>query len=206
MNNNPKLLLLSGMHGDEFEVIECVKNSISENNLKDYLYIPEVSPSAVSRRTRRNAANHDVNRQFFDPPKDEEVSALMEKVRPYHFDLCLNFHEDPDLAQTFYLYDSGLMDPDQLLKLRSSIVEAGAGLHTGADDPLDADLGLHVEKGYISTPYDTLPQNAGFSWVWFHKNGITKRDVDIEIPGRAPMDLKQKLVNVIFDTMHIFGT
>lgn len=196
---NPKLLLLSGMHGDEFEVISCVKNYLETNKdaLPEFLFIPEVSPTAVSVQQRRNAFGHDVNRQFFDPPTDSEVRSTMEILSPYHFDIALNFHEDPDLAQTFYLYDSGEIPPDKLLVLRSAVIEAGAGLHTGTDDPLDADLGLHVEKGYISTPYASLPQDAGFSWLWFAKHGITKRDIDIEIPGKAPIVLKQSLVDIL---------
>jgi predicted deacylase len=193
-----KLLILSGMHGDEFEVIDCVKKYIAEHVLSDYLYIPEVSPSAVAAQTRRNKFGSDVNRSFFDPPTDPEVKEFTEKISGKKFDQCINFHEDPDLAQTFYLYDSGQLTPEQLLTLRSSIIEAGCGLHTGTDDPLDANLDLHVEKGYISTPYETLPQDAGFSWIWLHNHIITKRDVDIEIPGKATVELKQKLVDAVF--------
>lgn len=206
MNTYPKLLILSGMHGDEFEVIGCVKDYLANHTVADHMFIPEISPSAVAAQTRRNKFGHDVNRQFFDPPEDEEVKAIMDQLLPYHFDLTMNFHEDPDLAQTFYLYDSGQLSEDSLLLLRSTIIELGVGLHTGIDDPLDADLDLQVDKGYVSTPFETLPQNAGFSWVWMHNHGITKRAVDIEIPGRAPIELKQKLVEAIFDTMHIFGT
>jgi hypothetical protein len=206
MKLHSKLLILSGMHGDESGVIDCVRTYIAEHNLPEHVYIPEVSPSAVAARTRRNRYGHDVNRSFFDPPKDPEVSEFTSGISGKYFDLCINFHEDPDLAQTFYLYDSGQLSTDQLLSLRSSVIEAGSGLHTGTDDPLDADLDLHVEKGYISTPYDSLPQDAGFSWVWFSRHGITKRDVDIEIPGKASTEMKQKLVNLIFDTMHIFGS
>lgn len=205
MKDMTKLLILSGMHGDESGVIPFVKEYISENKLPEHIYIPEVSPSAVASQTRRNKYGHDVNRQFFDPPDDREVQSFMEKILPYRFDLCINFHEDPDLATTFYLYDSGFVSDEDLIPLRSSVIEAGAGLHTGTDDPLDADLDLFVEKGYISTPYDTLPQDAGFSWIWFHEHGITDRDVDIEIPGRASPELKQKLVTAVFDTIHVFG-
>lgn len=196
----PKLLILSGMHGDEYEVIDCVKGHLEKNkdSLPNYLYVAKVSPSAVAEKKRRNIFDHDVNRQFFDPPTDPEVKSLMEILTPHHFNLSLNFHEDPDLASTFYLYDSGKLNEDQLLQLRSQIIENGAGLHTGKDDPLDTNLGFHVEKGYISTPYEVLPQNAGFSWVWFAKHGITKRSIDIEIPGKAPMDLKARLVNIVF--------
>ena len=56
MANTSTLLILSGMHGDEYEVIDCVKNYLAENTgLPHYEYISEVSPSAVSRKTRRNA-------------------------------------------------------------------------------------------------------------------------------------------------------
>jgi hypothetical protein len=198
--NYPKLLILSGMHGDEYEVINCVEKYLEENKdrLPKYLYIAEVSPSAVAEKKRRNIFGHDVNRQFFDLPTDPEVKSLMEILTPHQFTLSLNFHEDPDLTSTFYLYDSGQLTDDQLLQLRSRIIENGAGLHTGKDDPLDADLGFHIEKGYISTPYDTLPQNAGFSWIWFARHGITRRSVDIEIPGKAPATLKSALVATIF--------
>lgn len=196
----PKLLILSGMHGDEYEVIDCVKEYLKKNkeSLPNYLYVAEVSPSAVARRKRRNIFGHDVNRQFFDTPTDPEVKSLMEILTPHHFNFSLNFHEDPDLASTFYLYDSGKLSEDQLLQLRSQVIENGAGLHTGKDDPLDANLGFHVEKGYISTPYEVLPQDAGFSWIWFAKRGITKRSIDIEIPGKASTELKHSLVATIF--------
>ena len=188
------------MHGDEYGVIGCIQDYLEtqKGKLPAYLYVPEVSPSAVLQQTRRNKFGNDVNRNFFDPPQDPEIKILMEKLLPYHFSLCINFHEDPDLTSTFYLYDSGLLTPDQLLHLRSRIVEDGAGLHTGKDDPLDANLGLFVEKGYISTPYEILPQNAGFSWLWFAKHGITERDIDVEIPGKAPESLKRTLVATIF--------
>ena len=198
--NDPKLLILSGMHGDEYDVISCIKRYLEKNKdtLPNYLYVAEVSPSAVAAKQRQNIFGHDVNRQFFDPPTDPEVKSFMEILTPHHFNLSLNFHEDPDLTGTFYLYDSGQLSEDQLVQLRSQIIEHGAGLHTGKDDPLDANLGFHVEKGYISTPYEVLPADAGFSWVWFAKHGITKRSLDIEIPGKASMELKHALVAVIF--------
>lgn len=199
MSIHHKLLILSGMHGDESEVIGCVKQYLTDHPIPDSLFIPEVSPSAVTNRTRRNFLNHDVNRSFVDPPTDSEVIAFLAKLEGKTFDLCLNFHEDPDLAQTFYLYDSAQLTDAQLLKLRSTVIEAGIGLHSGTDDPLDADLGYHVEKGYISTPYSIFPQNSGFSGGWLYRHNSIKRDIVLEIPGGAPLDIKQKLVNIVFD-------
>ncbi len=204
--SEPKLLILSGVHGDEREVISCVKKYLTSHKQLQYMYIPEVSPSAVSKKTRLNAYGKDVNREFFDPPQDPEAKALMEKVSSRHFDLALDFHEDPDLEKEFYMYDSGRLPDKELALFRKKIQATGAVLLTGIDDPLDAHLGFHITEGYISTAQETLPQNAGFSATWLLTHNIVDRSFVIEIPGKASAELKQKLVDAIFDTIRLFGT
>lgn len=196
----PTLLLLSGMHGDEYGVIEHVISYVEkhESEFPDFLFIPRVSPSAIARKTRRNENNKDLNRSFIDPPIESEVHDVMDIIHEHHFTWCINFHEDPDLKRTFYLYDTDELPEPDLTALRESIKNTGAQLHTGIDDPLDANLGLQVTEGYISTPYDTMPQDVGFSWVWFYKHNLVDRSIDIEIPGQAPSELKQTLVETVF--------
>ena len=196
--DKPILLVLSGMHGDEYGVIEHVINFVEkhEQEFPDFVFIPHVSPSAVAQKTRKNELNHDINRCFFDPPMDEEVADTMAIIQQHHFSLSLNFHEDPDLKRTFYLYDTNQISAGDLSLLRNTIRATGALLHTGVDDPLDANLGLHVEEGYISTPYESMPKDAGFSWVWFDKHKLVDRSIDIEIPGGATAELKRALVDV----------
>lgn len=197
---NPRLLILSGMHGDEHEVIDVILSYVRKHarQMPPFLYIPRVSPSALARKKRRNKWGHDVNREFFDPPRDEEARRVMEILLPHRFDLTINMHEDPDFARAFYLYDSGRLSPEQLTRLRTGAVNAGAGLHTGPDDPMDTDLGYHAEKGYISSPYDFPPSQSGFAGPWFARHAISRRDIIVEIPGKARAGLKTRLVDLLF--------
>ncbi len=197
------LLVLSGMHGDEYEVIDAVATYIKQQAhiLPSLVHIPHVSPSAVSQKTRKNKWGSDVNRNFFDDTTDPEVKTVMKKVLPYHFDLCLDFHEDPDLKNEFYMYDSGLLPDKSLGVFREHIMGTGATLYSGIDDELDKTLGLHIQDGYISAP--TISTDAGFSLGWLVSHGVVTRMFTLEIPGKAPVKLKRKLVAAVFDTIVI---
>ena len=197
---NPKLLLLTGMHGDESGVIDSVTSYVEQNaeKLPDFLYIPQVSPSAVAAKTRINSFNHDVNRQFFDDPKDPEVANTITIISPHHFNLCLNFHEDPDLTREFYLYDTHLMPAQELEEYKKYILNAGAILHTGIDDAFDENLKLQVNDGYVSTPQGFFPAAAGFAGVYLIDHSIVKRFINPEIPGKGDAALKNRLVASMF--------
>jgi predicted deacylase len=197
---DPKLLILSGTHGDEYEVTEFVTNFIEKHDagLPDYLYIPEVSPSAVALKTRRNKFDRDLNRHFHNEPVDDEVKAVMAVVAPYHFSLCIAFHEDPDRTTTFYTYDSELMTEEQLMQYRDAMDISGMKLFTGIDDPADEHLSLQIEKGYISTPLDHMPVDSGFSMRWLVERGIADRVLNPEIPGKAKLPVKEKAVDGFF--------
>lgn len=196
----PRLLLLSGMHGDEYESSDCLIEYIEQHkdSLPDFLCLPRLSPSAIARKTRKNQWGRDINRQFFDNPEDEEVQAIMQILRPYQFPLSINVHEDPDRLLSFYLYDSDCLTEDQLTHLRTTISATGARLYTGIDDPEDIHLGLEVKRGYVSTPFDESHGDTGFSERWLVKRRIVKRMLVPEIPGKAPIELKKKLVEAIF--------
>ncbi len=196
----PRLLLLSGMHGDEYEVSECLRQYVETHAeaLPDFLFIPQISPSAIHQKTRLNILGHDANRSFFDPPVDPEVKDVMDIISPYHFDLCLDFHEDSDLKTATYMYDSGQLSEGELSRFRTYIKEIGLTTHTGIDDPLDANLGLHVQDGYISTPIHSFPASAGFSGEWLLDHTIAKRMFTLEIPMHAPINIKHMLVTQIF--------
>ena len=202
-SSDPKLLLLSGMHGDEYEIISCVLAYIKNHDaiLDDYLFIPEVSPSAVAQRTRKNAWGHDTNRSFFVPAIDPEVAAFMKIVSDFHFDVCIDFHEDADRTKGCYLYDSDVFSAQQLTHLRAAITKTGASLYTGIDDPADANLGWHIRDGYISMPLKSIPPIAGFSGRWLLEKNIVKRAFTVEMPGQALPFLKQKLVEAIITAL-----
>lgn len=201
----PKLLILSGTHGDEPEVDTCVTRYIDTHQaeLPDYVYIPKLSPSAAELKTRRNKYGNDLNREFIHNPTDPEVIVAMKILEPFSFSLCIAFHEDPDRRTSFYMYDTDHMSDDLLLTYQNTIIKAGVKLFTGIDDPADNKLALHVEKGYIHTPM-IGSEGTGFSMRWLITNHKAKRVFNPEIPGRASIDLKQRLVDSIFEYSKIF--
>ncbi len=197
---HPTLMIWSGTHGDETEVTGCVTAYIDnhQKNLPDYLYIPEVSPSAVEQKTRRNKHDRDLNRHFHDDTVDDEAKAIMEIVSEFSVPLGITFHEDPDRRTSFYMYDSSVMTDVELEHYRDIMTETGAKLYTGIDDETDANLGLHVEKGYISTTIDPHEKEMGYSMNWLVEHNVAKRIFIPEIPGKGEMPLKHSIVDGVF--------
>lgn len=199
--NHPKLLVISGMHGDEFSSINLIQTYLQENdtNLPDYLYIPEFSPSAVYNKTRKNNQGVDINRSFFETSQEQEVQDNISLLSNRHFDLCLDFHEDTCFAKEYYVYDSKQMNVHDQEILRSEIIKCGAAPYVGVDDPDDPTLRYQVSAGYTSTPLSTLDPRSGFFWTWALKKEVIKRIFDIEIPTQGEITLKKKLIKMSFD-------
>lgn len=197
--DHPSLLIMSGTHGDEYEVIGPLAQIINTyaQQLPDYIYIPEVSPSAVALKTRKNAAGRDTNRSFTESTKDIEAKYTMDIVRPHVFDACFSFHEDPDQTD-FYIYDNQKLEETALQKLRNHITQYGISLYTGIDDPLDTTLGHMITDGYASLPADPKKLLHGDFWEWSQHHGVVKRILFPEIPGRLPITNKEFLIKTIF--------
>ena len=120
----------SGTHGDgNSEVTDCVTRYIDthQSELPDYVYIPELSPTAVKLK-RRNLFGHDLNREFIHEPIDPEVITAMKILDPFTFSLCIAFHEDPDRRTSFYMYDSHILRDTELLEYRQLITQTDAKL------------------------------------------------------------------------------
>ncbi len=200
---SPRILLFSGMHGDEYESGTLLRAYLKKNSaaLPDFLYIPCVSPSAVASKTRKNMYGHDINRQFTENTTDEEARTVMSLLRPFHFDLCIDVHEDPDRTMGFYLYDSEHMSESELYAYREAVHTTDARLYTGVDDMDDEHLNLHVEKGYVSLGYDQSVETAGFSSRWLYEKNICKRTFTLEVPGKAPRELKESLIRVVISVL-----
>ncbi len=199
----PTVLILSGMHGDEFGVIEVVRNYLvaNANILPNFLYIPAVSPSAVRLRTRVNERGLDLNRSFKDSIVDHEIDAIKKLLMPHRFQLCLDFHEDLEQVNEFYMYDSAKLPADNLEKLRDNLLITGVELYSGPDDPHDSTLSNHIERGYLSLPFSEHKGESGFFGTWANRAGIIEREVTLEVPGQVAGELKSKLVEVLFGSI-----
>lgn len=200
---NPSLLIVSGVHGDEFGVINSVRASIRRYliRLPDFLFIPEMSPSAVLLGTRKNKEGLDLNRSFFDNSTSEEVRAIIEIIKNFHFNICFSFHEDLELAE-FYLYDAfdkNLEGSKLLRQLQREIKSLGVSLLNGVDDPDDPVLGDKFVGGYRFYPAEKRITNKfGFFSDWCFINRVIERYINPEIPGQLTQDKKDKLVDFIF--------
>ncbi len=195
----PRVLLFSGMHGDEYESGRLLEEYLKENyqTLPHFLYVPQVSPSAVASSTRKNKYGNDINRQFLPTTSDPEAKAVMSLLSAFHFDVCIDVHEDPDRTLGFYLYDTEHMNDGELANYRAAVHATGARLYTGVDDVDDENLNLNVEKGYVSLGFEKTQQVSGFSSRWLYDKSISRRSFTLEIPGRGSLLLKRSLLHTV---------
>lgn len=196
---SPRVLLLSGMHGDEYESGALLEHYLRTyaSSLPSFLYIPQVSPSAVEVKKRKNRYGNDINRQFVRGSKDPEALSVMSLVSQYRFSLCVDVHEDPDRTLGFYLYDSEQMTINELERYRELVQQTDARLYSGVDDVDDEHLNLLVEKGYVSLGFEKTAGTAGFLSKWLYDERRANRSFTLEIPGKAGRTVKQQLISSV---------
>lgn len=196
--DNPKLLIHSGTHGDEFDVVEFVKKAVEkyEDMLPDFVFVPVVSPSAVNLRTRFNKNGHDLNRTFFDDSEDLEVMSNIEIIGDNKFELFVSFHEDFEFFD-YYIYDEGFSNKStpRVLKNNKNIHDLGINLFSGVDDPI---LNTEFVDGYKKFDLDKNVKNNGMITTWMLSTGRVIDTLTPEIPMRIDLSLKEKIVDTFF--------
>lgn len=198
----PKLLIHSGTHGDEFEVIDLVQSALKkyESRLPDFLFVPKVSPSAVKLKTRFTANGHDINRNFFSDSDDREVVENIKLLKGYKFDLMVSFHEDP-VSDEFYIYEQSFTPGDnkKIIDFNLQLKAHGIRLLNGIDDLDDPSLGYQFVEGYRKFVAKKDEKNTGgHSTTWALTQGITKEALTPEIPGKLSLDKKELIVDNFF--------
>jgi len=178
--NNPELLILSGIHGDEFHILPYVKAVVEELEVKlpDFVFVPEVSPSAVKLKTRLNGYGNDINRHF-GALQDPEAVALRELLSKHTFRTRISFHEDLEFHQEFYIYDSASLPQSDLERIRAQVSALGVTLRNGPDEE---GLDFDVVDGYI----ENAAQKYGTSLFiedWVPEGAKIPRSFTFEIPN-----------------------
>lgn len=198
---NPKLLIHTGTHGDEFEVIDLVKNAISkyEHLLPDFMFVPYVSPSAVKNKIRFNSSGLDTNRIFFSDTDEVEVMENIRILESHNFDLLVSFHEDP-VGEEYYIYDTGISgDENSVIKNHNLFLRSqGIKLLNGDDDTHDLSLGYTFKDGYRKLTESTGLNNNGMIAVWALSENKAKVCLEPEIPGMLSLSLKEFIVDSFF--------
>lgn len=202
--DHPQLLLTSGMHGDEIQTARVLKKYIELNyqKLPSFIYIPIISKSACAIGSRRNENRKDLNRNFINGTSEKEALAVMKIVSGHKFDLAIDFHEDRDRTTSFYLYDNcGRIEAAAWKRMTQKMAKIGVTMYEGWDDPEDPDLGHRVKQGYLPVTIDQLKPDMGFMSGWLIRNGASPRVIDPEVPGKASLETKKKIVETLLEEL-----
>lgn len=199
--DRPILLLHAGTHGDEHEVIDIVTKTILkyESQLPSFIYVPHVSPSAVSQKTRHNSAGFDSNRIFLDDTDEAEIKWNQEVMRMSIFDLAVSFHEDPEY-KTYYIYDDGVdhSKSDLILAHNDYLTKNGIDLLNGPDDIHDASVTPEIfTNGYKKFDF-VAGDDTGEILSWGMNKGIIKHALIPETPGNIDMAAKELIIDGFF--------
>jgi hypothetical protein len=196
--DKPKILIHCGTHGDEGDVTQYVVKALKkyEKALPPFLFIPEVSPTAIDSCLRNNAFGNDMNRKFFSDSLDQEVKINIEVIKDKKFDLFLSFHEDPH-GPDYYLYDVGYRKTEnEIAKKHNQLLKSrGIGLLNGVDDSEDEDLGFVFEEGYNKMVFQQSDKDDGTISAWVLNRHIAEEYLLPEIPGKAGSETKEFIVD-----------
>lgn len=199
--DNPKLLIHSGTHGDEYEVTDFVTEAILkyEKQLPSFIYVPAVSPSAVERKTRRNENGNDMNRSFFSDSSDPEVQTNIKIINGHKFDMFVSFHEDWEFSD-YYVYDWGYgrEENELVLKHNQLLKSKGIGLFNGIDDPRDLSLGYKFVDGYNKFAHIQKDTDDGIISDWILNRKISKEYLLPETPQKLGRESKRTIVDTFF--------
>lgn len=199
--SDPKLLFHSGTHGDEFDVVDCVKNSLLRyiDKLPSFIFVPYVSPSAIKNKTRNNKNGLDLNRSFFRSSDDLEIKENINILEGCNFNLFVSFHEDP-MSDQYYIYDESGDDElsSKIVKHNGFIEQKGISLLNGFDDPDDPHLGHKFVEGYAKFDHSQNNKADGTVTMWLYSEKRVKSILVPEIPGKINLGKKAMLVDSIF--------
>lgn len=199
--HHPRLLLHAGTHGDEHEVIDIVTANITkyEDLLPDFIYVPHVSPSAVSQKTRHNHKGLDTNRIFHDATEEDEIHWNQAIMIMGHYDLAVSFHEDPQY-KTYYIYDEGEDEgrADLILAHNEHLASTGIELLNGLDDATDPALGSYFANGYKKFHFNQ-GKYSGDVLNWGMNKGLIKHSLIPETPGLCTLAEKKLIIDSFFE-------
>lgn len=201
--DQPKWLIHTGTHGDEAGVIGSVEKYLESHwdEMPDFVWVREVSPSAVELGTRKNKYGHDLNRMFKGQPEaitDPEARANLALLDGWQFEVFISVHEDPTHYNAFYCYDSHDARADaRFEEFFEKIFAHGVHAYTGVDDPADPALGNHIQDGYCSSGREA---EDGTTFDYLYRIArVCGRRLNPEIPGAAKQETKDFIVSAFFD-------
>jgi hypothetical protein len=129
-----RLLVLSGVHGNEHAGILCVPEILrqfaarfADENHVALVVLTPVNPVGAAELSRFNAQGYDINRDFvrFETEEARVVRATLDELRP---DFVLSLHEGPQDAS--FLFANSRVDPALAQRLLDALEAGGTTLAT----------------------------------------------------------------------------
>jgi len=195
-NNNKKLLIGAGIHGNEPAAVETALQFIEKLGSDENPYssmsidiLPVINPWGWSRDIRFNREGLDLNRDFasFD---SQEARLIEAYLNDQNYDLIIDCHEDPD-ASGFYLYQYGNRDQGNSRNVIESVRDF--------DFPIEQDVNMVILKtddGLIDAPlwglwYMKLTRQL--SMANFMRLYNSKYVYTVETPTDAPLEKRVEI-------------
>jgi len=196
----PELMFVSGIHGDELDIVTALFLALSEkqNELPPFIYFPILSQLASRAGTRRSPDGEDLNRLFDRSPLPREASraqALMRLFGPVR--QLFSLHQDNDLSNHAYFYAEGKpIDLRYLNAWRKKLFLNNYRGLSGLDDPNDPALALLAHEGYIYHPNSIQTPQMFESWAV--NSGLAEQAITYEVPTKSNRKEKRDFVEAMF--------
>lgn len=194
----PELLLLTGMHGDEFGAAKSAGKSIKKyfDKLPDFVFVANCSPSALLLGTRDNGDGFNLNRKFFGTTRSLEAKEIMDLVTRFKFDTCFDLHEDTTTKE-LYMYDFFREDykdnlKPKISKFMSTLEKNGIGVRHRWDF-------VHGYR-HFATP-DKVTNKNGLFCDWSLNRRLVERYVCLETPTILSQEDKDFLMDELFKSL-----
>lgn len=192
-DDNPNVLITSGIHGDEPAGIEAALKFLSRDNnilLQEYNFVvlPCINPYGYVHDVRDNSDRKDINRSFEteDVSEAEIVKSALGRDR---FIFTIDFHEDYDAAG-FYLYE-GKRDGQYICPEIAKIVKSVGPIDTEDSGEDTTAIAENVYK--VNPKWGT--QGLAPYLLHFH----TEHVIITETPTKWPLNQRVALHIAVLD-------
>jgi protein MpaA len=188
-----RLLLTSGVHGDEPAGIEAVLKFLETAPTPDgfeFVVVPCVNPTGHVRGTRENSGGVDINRSF-EADDAEEVIIIKGLLGGQRFDCHVDFHEDWE-ATGFYMYETCAGGGG----VGSTIIERVEAIMPIDPEGEESDDSKPVSRGVLCVNPSWGRQGLLTYVLAFH----TSHAVMFETPSATPMEMRVAAHTIAFNT------
>jgi len=187
-----RICLSAGIHGDEPAGVETILTFLE--HFHEYakllegveaVILPCDNPFGYERNMRRNADGFDLNQQFQDSNRPQEIHWIKKAIGQRRFDIALDFHEDVE-GEGFYLWERKC---PTLKPIGNAIIQRIAQKY-----PIEHKLQIEgfKNKGGVISLDEQFPEKGWTREYYLFQNG-TKYCLTLETPANMPLQKRVEM-------------